>query len=187
MNSKQNLLEKNDINHLLYTLFNLLSENNILANIREVFNYCCSYQKIIKLDDFKYFEYIESETEDFPDETTYKYWNKEKLEEQLNKLNAILSKEKNNILKNTKNLIKKIMLVDNIALFSHDGLILYGPYTSYSIYIDQDTDTKEYTIYLWKKDSNEDGLEFKIKNKEELQKFFEDNDILVEWEENENS
>ena len=68
-----------------------------------------------------------------------------------------------------------------------DGLILYGPYTSYSIYIDQDTDTKEYTIYLWKKDSNEDGLEFKIKNKEELQKFFEDNDILVEWEENENS
>ena len=35
MNSKQNLLEKNDINHLLYTLFNLLSGNNILANIRK--------------------------------------------------------------------------------------------------------------------------------------------------------
>ena len=68
-----------------------------------------------------------------------------------------------------------------------DGLILYGPYTSYSIYIEQDTDTKEYIIYLWKKDSNEDGLEFRIKNKEELQKFFDDNDILVEWEENENS
>ena len=34
----------------------------------------------------------------FLDETTYEYWDKEKLEEQLYKLNTILSKEKNNIL-----------------------------------------------------------------------------------------
>ena len=81
---------------------------------------------------------------------------------------------------------KDIEKLSKNYLINMDGLILYGPYTSYSIYIDQDTDTKEYTIYLWKKDIENSSIEFKLKNKEELQKFFDDNDILVEWEENEN-
>ena len=75
---------------------------------------------------------------------------------------------------------------NNIYLFIEclDGLIIYGKYKYYFIYIAQDPSTNEYTLYLWKKDTDENGLEFNMKNKEELQKFFEDNDILVQWEEN---
>ena len=79
------------------------------------------------------------------------------------------------------------VISDNISKYYNledNGLIIYGKYKYYSIYIAQDSSTNDYTLYLWKKDTNENGLEFNMKNKEELQKFFEDNDILVQWEEN---
>lgn len=74
--------------------------------------------------------------------------------------------------------------INSDILINIDGKILKSnDFQSYSINIQQDPSTKEYTAYLWKKNSDESGLEFNFKNKEDLQKFFDDNNILVQWEE----
>lgn len=63
------------------------------------------------------------------------------------------------------------------------GIVLKSiKYIDYSINIQQDVSTQEYIVYLWQKNSDADSFEFKFKNMQELHKFFDDNDILVQWE-----
>ena len=164
------LYKNNKINY--WNLYTCIDADLININIKESKSILLLIEKIRDIN-----SYIDVLIGLKEGDENYNLSYKEK--EEINKNNNIIISLIHNFLKNATN---------SDILINNDGIIVKSnKYTSYSIYIDQDTDTKEYTIYLWKKDSNEDGLEFKIKNKEELQKFFEDNDILVEWEENENS
>ena len=164
------LYKSNKINY--WNLYTCIDADLININIKENKSILLLIEKIRDIN-----SYIDVLIGLKEDDENYNLSYKEK--EEINKNNNIIISLIHNFLKNT---------INSDILINNDGIIVKSnKYTSYSIYIDQDTDTEEYTIYLWKKDSNEDGLEFKIKNKEELQKFFEDNDILVEWEENENS
>ncbi|MDR1426017.1 MAG: hypothetical protein LBI70_03440 [Rickettsiales bacterium] len=73
--------------------------------------------------------------------------------------------------------------IKNRPILGVSGYIIYGKYVNYGIYVEKSEFDGGYEMTLWDRDDSSKQFTFNFKTENEIKSFFENNEMLVKWEE----